>query len=126
MAAAVKISLVPSELDLALYAGDGVALVFTLNDGDGAPLNLTGAVTAQIRTTKQADVAQADFTADLSQGATGVVTLMLTGQQTADLVEGSSQSQFKGVWDMQWTKNGGEPVTVLQGSITCDPDVTRI
>jgi hypothetical protein len=126
MAAAVKISLVPSELDLALYAGDGVSLIFTLNDGDGQPLNITGAVTAQIRTTKQADVAQADFAADLSAGPTGIVTLSLTGQQTADLVEGSSQSQFKGVWDMQWTKNGGEPVTVLQGAITCDPDVTRI
>lgn len=125
MAAAVKISLVPSELDLALYAGDGVALIFTLNDGTGAPLNITGAVTAQIRTTKQAADPQADFAADLSQGANGEVTLTLTGQQTADLVEGSSQTQFKGVWDMQWTKNGGEPVTVLQGAVTCDPDVTR-
>ena len=124
MAAAVKISLVPSELDLALYAGDGVALIFTLNDGDGAPLNITGAVTAQIRTTKQAVDAVTDFAADLSQGAQGEVVLSLTGAQTAELTV-ISQTQFKGVWDMQWTKNGGEPVTVLQGSITCDPDVTR-
>jgi hypothetical protein len=125
MAAAVKISLVPSELDLALYAGDGVSLVFTLNDGNGQPLNITGAVTAQIRSTKQAVDAVADFAADLSAGATGIVTLSLGGQQTADLVEGSSGGKFNGVWDMQWTKQGGEPVTVLQGAVTCDPDVTR-
>jgi hypothetical protein len=125
MAAAVKISLIPSELDLALYAGDGVSLIFTLNDGDGSPLNITGAVTAQVRATKISDTIVAEFAADLSAGATGLVTLSLTGDQTAELIEASSGNQFKGVWDMQWTKQGGEPVTVLQGSLSCDPDVTR-
>jgi hypothetical protein len=120
---AVKISLVPSELDLALYAGDGVSLIFTLNDSTGQPLNVTGAVTAQIRTKRDDVDPAAEFAADLSQGAQGDVVLSLTGDQTALLVP--TAEQFKGVWDMQWTKNGGEPVTVLQGSITCDADVTR-
>jgi|SRR4051812_24351678 hypothetical protein len=122
--AAVKISLVPSELDLALYAGDGVSLIFTLNDSSGQPLNVTGAVTAQIRAVRSDVSSVADFAADLTGGAQGDVVLSLTGDQTADLISASFQ-QFKGVWDMQWTRNGGQPVTVLQGAITCDPDVTR-
>jgi hypothetical protein len=122
--AAVKISLVPSELDLALYAGDGVSLIFTLNDSSGQPLNVTGAVTAQIRAVRSDVSSVADFAADLTGGAQGDVVLSLTGDQTADLIPASFQ-QFKGVWDMQWTRNGGQPVTVLQGAITCDPDVTR-
>jgi hypothetical protein len=122
--AAVKISLVPSELDLALYAGDGVSLIFTLNDSSGQPLNVTGTVTAQIRAVRSDVSSVADFAADLTGGAQGDVVLSLTGDQTADLISASFQ-QFKGVWDMQWTRNGGQPVTVLQGAITCDPDVTR-
>lgn len=124
MAAPVKISLVPSELDLALYAGDGVSLVFTLNDANGQPLNITGAVLAQIRIKRSDDAALADFAADLTNGAAGEVVLSLAGTQTASLIVGDID-QFKGVWDMQWTKNGGEPVTVLQGALTCDADVTR-
>jgi hypothetical protein len=122
--AAVKISLVPSELDLALYAGDGVSLIFTLNDSSGQPLNVTGTVTAQIRAVRSDVSSVADFAADLTGGAQGDVVLSLTGDQTADLIPASFQ-QFRGVWDMQWTRNGGQPVTVLQGAITCDPDVTR-
>jgi hypothetical protein len=124
MAQTAVISLVPSELDLALYAGDGVALAFTLNDDAGQPLNITGAVVAQIRAARIDIDPAAVFAADLSQGAQGKVVLSLTGVQTSDLI-GSDFQQFKGVWDMQWTKNGGQPVTVVQGGVTCDPDVTR-
>ena len=121
--AASKISLIPSLLDLELYAGDGVQLVLGLTNGSGGPLSVTGAVKAQIRANR-ADVAAAtEFAADLTNGATGTVILSLTGIQTASLVQGATK--FEGVWDMQWTKAGGEPVTVLQGAITCDPDVTR-
>jgi hypothetical protein len=120
----VKISLIPSSLDLALYAGDGVSLLFNLNDSAGQPLDVTGVVAAQIRDDRADAVALADFTSDLTQGAQGIVVLSLTGDQTAGLIQ-QDYKQFTGFWDMQWTKNGGEPVTVLQGAVTCDPDVTR-
>jgi hypothetical protein len=121
--AAVKISLVPSELDLDLYAGDGVSLVFTLSDSDGQPLNVTGAVTAQLRATRGDIDPSADFTADLTNGAQGEVVLSLSGAQTQALI--GQKETFEGVWDMQWTRVGSEPVTVLQGKVTCVPDVTR-
>jgi hypothetical protein len=123
MAAPVKISLIPSELDLALYAGDGVSLLFTLTDSVGQPLDVTGVVLAQIRAKRGDDNPTATFAADLTNGADGQVVLSLTGVQTAALVP--DEAQFKGFWDMQWTRDGGQPVTVLQGAITCDADVTR-
>ena len=46
-------------------------------------------------------------------------TLSLTGEQTAELGE------FKGAWDVQWSPNGSEPVTIVQGKATCALDVTR-
>jgi hypothetical protein len=121
--AATKISLIPSDLDLELYAGDGVELVIGLNDTSGAPLNVTGAVMAQIRVKNSDLTAAADFMADLTEGSTGKVILSLTGVQTAGLVQGDQE--FTGLWDMQWTINGGEPVTVLKGKVKCAPDVTR-
>lgn len=124
MAAPVKISLVPSSLDLALYAGDGVSLIFTLNDSSGNPLDVTGTVEAQIRHKRDDTDPLATFTADLTNHAAGEVVLSLTGAESAVLVVAGTD-QFTGVWDMQWTKAGGEPVTVLQGAITCDADVTR-
>lgn len=121
--AATKISLIPSLLDLELYAGDGVELVLGLTDGAGGPLDVTGDVKAQIRANRADVTAATEFTADLAEGATGTVILSLTGLQTASLVQGATK--FDGVWDMQWTIADGQPVTVLQGKVTCDPDVTR-
>ena len=46
---AKAINLQPEVLDLILYAGDGVDLRITCTDGAGAPIDITGAVSAQIR-----------------------------------------------------------------------------
>lgn len=121
---AAKISLLPSELDLSLYAGDGVDLAVTLTNSLGEPLVVDGEVTAQIRADRAAPTALADFAADLTYGSNGEVVLSLTGVQTQSLVQADAK-QFAGVWDVQWTRGGGEPVTVIQGKITCDADVTR-
>jgi|SRR3954447_2847675 hypothetical protein len=121
--AATKISLIPSVLDLELYAGDGVELVLGLTDSSGGPLNVTGTVKAQVRANRADVTATTEFAADLTEGTVGTVILSLTGIQTASLVQGAAK--FEGVWDMQWTVLDGEPVTVLQGKVTCDPDVTR-
>ena len=121
---AVKISLIPTELDLALYAGDGVDLVVTLTNSAGEPLVVNGVVIAQIRASRADAASAAEFSTSLSDGSNGNVGLSLSGTDTASLVKADAK-QFSGVWDMQWTSNGGEPVTVLQGKITCDADVTR-
>lgn len=109
---------------LALYAGDGATLRITVTDPASVPLDLTGAVTAQIRTTPDAATAKADFAADLSLHASGVVLLSLTGIQTAALLNGTG-APFKGVYDVQWRPTGGQPITLVQGEVTCELDVTR-
>jgi hypothetical protein len=110
------ISVVPQAVDLALYAGDGVAVRLNVTS-NGAPLALTGVISAQVRATRDAASA-VDFAADMTEADNGVVTLSLTGAKTAPL-------PATGVWDVQWKPPGGEPRTIVQGAVSCVADVTR-
>jgi hypothetical protein len=124
MAKAVLQSFQPSAIDIALYAGDGASLRLTVQDGAGTAMPLSGAVTAQIRTRRSDLTAKADWAVDLTQAANGVITLKLTGAQTAALI-GSTGAEFKGFWDVQWQAVGSEPLTLVQGTVSCIQDVTR-
>jgi hypothetical protein len=121
------ISLLPETQDLNLYGGDGVELRITVNDAGGA-VPLTGTVDAQIRASRVNPAKLADFAADLSQSASGIVILSLTGAQTAALhgLPGTPAERFTGVWDVQWTPTGEEPITLLQGAVESNLDVTRL
>jgi hypothetical protein len=123
------ISLIPESIDLKLYGGDGVELRLVVTDSQGAPLPLTGSIDAQIRPTRTASVESAVFAADLTDAATGVVILSLTGAQT-EALHGSDPDfpteRFTGVWDVQWTPQGAEPVTIVQGTVESALDVTRL
>lgn len=118
-----KISLLPEALDLALYAGDGALIRLTVTDNPGEPIPIGGEVIAHIRKARiDADPA-AEFSVDLADAAMGVVLISLTGEQTAGLI--GAKSSFKGVWDVQWKPTGGQPVTLVQGQVECNADVTR-
>jgi hypothetical protein len=120
------IAFVPQTVNLTLYAGDGATVQLTVTDASGAPLPLTGAVTAQIRAARtDPDPAAADFASDLSQGAQGIVLLTLTGADSAGLMDGSTEDAFTGVWDVEWTPQDAEPLTLLQGKVKVALDVTR-
>lgn len=117
------ISYVPQTLDLVLYAGDGTSFSLTVTDPDQVPINLTGTMIAQIRTEREAvDPPSAEFTIDLTDAALGVAALELTGVQTHSLI---TPEKFVGVWDVQWTPDGGEPMTLCQGKVECFPDVSH-
>ena len=119
-----KLSFVPQTLDLTLYAGDGAGLRFTITDSTGAALPLTGEMKAQIRANREdTDPALAEFAADLTGFAAGIVLISLTGEQTHSLISGDEK--FTGVWDLEWTPIGDEPVTLVQGNVECLPDVTH-
>ena len=115
-----KISRVPETLDLALYAGDGVAIRLSLTTATDTPVIATGTMQAQIRTARSATDPAAEFTTAIQDNA---VVISLSGAQTQTLV--SDDDRFEGVWDLQWVPEGGEPKTLLQGKVTCDADVTR-
>lgn len=117
------IDLTPQELDLVLYAGDGVRFPLSITDSDDNPVDLTGTVRAQIRIKHSDTTPVATFTVDLSDHVNGNAVLTLTGVQTQALV--TSDKKFKGIWDVEWTPSGGQPRTLLQGKVECDPDATR-
>ena len=114
-----KIDLTPAILDLALYAGDGSDFQVNFMDEDGAPIDVSDLIwTAQIRKTRTAEIAY-DLEIDNSDAASGYITIHISAETTRSLPKAS-------VWDLQNTSVARpEPVTVLQGSVTCEQDVTR-
>ena len=119
----VDVSRVPQNVNIDLYAGDGVGIRFTVVDSNGNPYPLDGVITSQIKA-KRLDIAPLEsWTVDNSQLAQGIVTISLTGAQTTALLAG--QKKFKGVWDLQYVPTGGEPLTLIQGKVTVDADVTH-
>jgi hypothetical protein len=125
---ASQINVQPQVLDLALYAGDGVSFKLVCTNPAGAPIDVTGAVNAQVRLERLTeDPPLAEFTADMVDAYLGIVRLSLTGAQTQDLSEhpSSIEGKFTGVWDVQWTAAGAQPRTLCQGRVECVSDVTR-
>lgn len=118
-----KLDLRPSTLDLELYAGDGVHIQLTVTNNAGEPIPVEGEITAQIRKERLDDEHLAEFNADLTDAATGIVTISLSGIQTAALTE--TEALFDGAWDVQWEEPDNEPITLLQGRVKCHVDVTR-
>ena len=123
MAKAKTITYDPQVLDLVLYAGDGTNFRLVVTDSANAPVPLTGAMIAQIRVDRSSpDPPLTSFNIDLDQAAEGIATLTLTGEQTQDLADGQ---KFAGVWDLEWTPLDEEPVTLCQGKVECNPDVSH-
>lgn len=123
------ISLVPQTIDLAFYAGDGVSLTISASDASGAPLDLAqGQLKAQIRQDRFDSDPRVAFTVSLTP-TPGMAVLSLTGVQTAALVQATegwrAGTEFSGAWDLEWTAIGQQPITIVQGKVTCRLDVTR-
>jgi hypothetical protein len=117
-----QINLVPQSVDIELYAGDGASLRLVVTATDGTPIPIDGVVTAQIRLTRTDPAIMTAFATDLTDGPEGIILLSLTGLQTADLVNGQD---FSGVWDVEWNSGTAEPVTLMQGKVSCVLDVSH-
>jgi hypothetical protein len=122
-AQAVRINLQPQSVDLLIYAGDGVSLDLELKTPNGLPFNATGDLQAQLRPSRSGPIA-ATFAVDATNVVNGHIGVSLTGAQTGSLAPAGEA--FNGAWDAQWTAPGEEPLTIVQGSVTCKPDVTRV
>lgn len=125
MATANKLSFVPEQLDLELYGGDGVTLNIQVVDKAQTPVPLTGTLAAQVRRARSDADALEDWQTSVVDPDTGTALISLSGAQTMGLTAGGTKA-FKGVWDVQWTADGAEPVTLMQGKLTCVLDVTRV
>ena len=123
MARPNSVDLTPPKVNLTLYAGDGANLRLVATDPEGEPFDLRGTVRAQIRRTRLDTTPLAEWDVEMAEAQQGIVVLRLTGQDTRDLM--ADKLKFKGAWDVVWTINDGEPVTLIQGDVTADMDVTR-
>lgn len=123
MARPSAITLTPPIVNLTLYAGDGANLRLLATDLDDEPFDLRGDVRAQIRQQRTDPTAIAEFEVEMAEAALGIVILRLTGEDTRGLMDG--RTKFSGAWDVVWTLSGSEPVTLIQGAVVCDLDVTR-
>lgn len=123
--AQAPISLLPETLDLKLYGGDGVQLRLVVTDSLGEPVNLTGAIAAQIRDSRVNPTPKVSFATQITDAEGGIAVISLTGVQTASLHGSAGIERFTGVWDVQWTPVGAEPVTIIQGAVESSLDVTR-
>lgn len=122
------INIRPQVLDLMLYAGDGISFRLICTDSGDEPVDITGAVKAQVRLDRSnGGPPIASFTVGMVDAYQGIIVLSLTGEQTQELVEqpSSPQGEFKGVWDVQWEPANQEPRTLCQGSVECVADVSR-
>jgi len=123
-----SINIQPAVLDLALYGGDGVEFRLICTDNANDPVDISGAVAAQVRIDRITEVEPiVEFATDLADAADGIVSLSLTGDDTHELVvhPASKDGVFLGVWDVQWTPTGKQPRTLCQGKVECVADVTR-
>lgn len=119
---------IPAPQDIEFTRGDSWDLLARIKgrnaQGDLIYLDLTGVTpTAQIRATIEAATVLAEITCTLTdQGTlTGGVLLRLEDTDTVALTAGMA------VWDLElkWPGVDGDRKTVLGGSVTINPDVTR-
>lgn len=111
---------VPERVPIKHYRGDTLGLKLRLwDDAEKTdPTSLVGAgVTAQVRSNPDSEEITASFTVSVS---TNEITLTLFPEQTALLPEDST-------YDVQidWHNDGTTVQTVLAGTLTAEPDVSR-
>lgn len=119
------VSNLPLRRDIALYGGDGVEILLRVRyKQDGSPYPLDGGdVASHIRARATDPEPLAEWTIDASEAAGGLIELALSGAQTRELLNG--HEAFLGVWDVSFDPHGAEPLTLVQGNLSCLSDVTR-
>lgn len=113
----VGTELMPTNVNLRIYAGDDFDLPIELQDANSVPIDLTGYTgRAQFRRNYD-DTNPVEATVTINQGGTGLV-VSLTSAQT-ELMSGDF------IYDLQLTNPAGKKRTYLTGDVTVSREVTR-
>jgi len=114
-----SVNVLPAFLDLQLYCGDDFSMQVHFTDQTtGNPWALTGTWKAEVRATPTSATVLTTFAVDTSLGASGILSLSLSGAQTASLV---GNPLF---WDLQQTVSGTIK-TWFSGQVSVRQDVTQ-
>lgn len=109
----------PSNYALTVIIGDTKTVSATMQDGNGAAINITGRTyTAQLRATADASAVLATFSCSVTNGAAGQMSATLSATTTATLSAGS------GIWSLRET-NGSVVTTILEGPVQIIVSPTR-
>jgi hypothetical protein len=109
----------PADQDLIITRGDTETLVATIQDNNGAAINITGRTyRAQIRSSQDSTTIKASFTCTVTGGSSGQVTCVLASADSATLTAGNY------FWDLEENASGVVS-TILAGNVTVLADVTR-
>lgn len=109
----------PATRNIEIYQGDTYAHQLTLKNNANAVINITSRTySGQIRKRRSSETVSATFTAEVTDGANGVVVFSLTPAITANLRSGVYVYDFQEV-------NGAAVTTILTGNATITGEVTR-
>lgn len=119
-----RVNSTPAVLDIYLYAGDVGDFQINFKDvaGSSVPVN-DKTWTAQIRKSRSS-IEFIDLEIDTHNSPYGSLIVKIPGEVSRTLSEGTWGKTSQ--WDIQCTDSeGGNPITVLQGTVYCDMDVTK-
>lgn len=107
------------------YSGDRNQEMVYLQDGNGDPWDITGAVlSAQARASSTDEAVALDAICTVVDGPAGTATVEWDGDDIAFLLDG--RASWEGVWDLQILEAGEtRPITLVAGRFKAILDVTR-
>lgn len=115
------ITVVPMTVNITIYAGDTLNLRVIPAAGVVDGLNWS----AQIRLTRAAPTVSAAFVIT-PPASPGQPASLLLPSDLSETMTSNGTISYAGVWDCQCSAGGNDPVvTLMQGSFTVLPDVTR-
>lgn len=119
----ITIDLTPDTLDLVLYAGDGCDFQISFVDNTNMPIDVSSwSWNAQIRKVRSS-VDYIPLEINTTNASNGILILGVSSTITTELA--SSLTNTSSQWDLESIPAGGSPITILQGSVICNLDVTR-
>jgi hypothetical protein len=109
----------PATRNIEIYQGDTYAHQLVLKNNANVVINITSRTySGQIRKRRSSDTISASFTAEITDGANGVVVFTITPELTANLRAGVYVYDFQEI-------NGQTITTILTGNATVTGEVTR-
>ena len=115
------VSFLPTELDLAIYAGDDFRIRVDVKQPNNNPVDLTGDLVAQIRVDVDSPTVVTEFHLDDSLAAQGILFVSLDQDQTRALDDVGSLF----VYDIEFTDEFANTQTLFAGNIIMTKDVSR-
>lgn len=106
-------------VELTVEQGANFSTTIDVKDGTNTIINLSGyTVAAQMRKSYYSTTANS-FTTTITDASAGVITMSMTGANTANLTPG------RYVYDLLLTSGTGVKTRVIEGIVTVMPSVTR-